>query len=898
MARRNRRAGKTTSSFIYLNSHGLRSALLEAADSFSNHSISFFSETWLHGEASSTPLIAGKDLFDVPAVKPPGRGRPSGGLQLYVHPKFNAKLISSDFNHIAVSLPHLTFVGLYFRPGADLDDIVMTIATALNHAPPRLPVLIGGDLNVHPGSHGLQEICNLLLHYDITLISDSNTPTFIHPKGASCLDYVFASLSVELSSVNILPLTCSDHLPLQVKLKLARNIRTLPTTVNASQQLDVDAVATALLDPALLDLAIVDLVGKVDSIFSSCTRPLRKKKVRKPWFSTYSFNLRKRCTELLKLARVNPTYRAEYCIARKAYHTHLRASKRAFQSRERDKIVSDALEKGLPSLFRHAKEKASASSIPLPDLFRYAKNLFSHPEPELESIPTCDNPNHPLLDPFSAAEIRYCLSSLKSKACSASGAYSPYSLKLLGPAVVPLLVRIYNECFVSHTFPTSWLETVLFFLHKKGVRTNPGNYRTIAIENPFLKVFMLLLSRRISLFAEGNDLLPDMQFGFRPSKSCMSAASLLYLTASKRLSQRKRTYVAFIDFTKAFDSVDRTLLFRKLLLLGLPRSLCIVLFSILSSIDFRVRQDSFLSPPFRSQVGTPQGDPLSPLLFSLFLHDLPDSLRHPSLKVPDSDVSIPCLLYADDTTLLADTSADLQIALDSLYQYCVANKLTINIRKSKFLVFHKGRLPTANVHINGDILERVNEFQFLGLYFTSQLTFSNHLLFCAKKANARVGFLFNRLPLKDLPLNLIIQLFNVFILPIFLYGSHIWLTKFSVSAGRAANAVFTKFLKRYLCIPVFSLNSLTHFFTLSRPLLHSVQYFAFTHAFKAGFPPSLSNVQLTFVRSLVDPPPFSPIPDIPTVFWLSNLPLSPSLRRSLILPLVSPFFPPALRNFY
>ncbi|KAG1712185.1 Chorion peroxidase [Nymphon striatum] len=362
-------------------------------------------------------------------------------------------------------------------------------------------------------------------------------------------------------------------------------------------------------------------------------------------------------------------------------------------------INSALLEKGLPALYKSAKTKTNGSTIPISRLHSYANKLFSSDSSynTFMPIPSCDQNNHSLMSPFLLSELIKILKSVKSKAPSATDCLSPHTLKLLHLDIAPLLLRIFNYALSTGYFPECWLETVLFFLHKNGSKSDPSNYRTIAIENPFLKVFMLLINSRMTQYAESESLLPDFQFGFRPNRNCMSAVSILFEMSKARLVNHKRTYCAFMDFSKAFDKIDRNLLFQKLQLLGFPRNFCQLIFNILKNLNFRVRQDTLLSPPFKSKIGTPQGDPISPLLFSLYIADLPSSLAPASVNFP-SDIPINCLLYADDTCLIADTADELQLSLDSLTEYCKINHLIINVSKSKVVVFHKGD-TRPNIHL-------------------------------------------------------------------------------------------------------------------------------------------------------------------------------------------------------
>jgi hypothetical protein len=153
--------------------------------------------------------------------------------------------------------------------------------------------------------------------------------------------------------------------------------------------------------------------------------------------------------------------------------------------------------------------------------------------------------------------------------------------------------------------------------------------------------------------------------------------------------------------------------------------LCSLLFFLYEKMTLYVKSNDMLSDPFSAFNGTPQGDNLSPLLFSLYTADLPSCLPHigPTLN----NVQVPYLLFADDTTVLASDKDELQIAIDAFTTYCDEYDLQINPTKTKYLVFHKGRLPKkSNVYLRGIHIPRVNTATYLGITFSSRLSFSAH----------------------------------------------------------------------------------------------------------------------------------------------------------------------------
>ena len=391
-----------------------------------------------------------------------------------------------------------------------------------------------------------------------------------------------------------------------------------------------------------------------------------------------------------------------------------------------------------------------------------------------------------------------------------------------------------------------------------------------------------LLNNRILKYVNSLGILPVFQFGFRPSRSTVGASALLYEVVHNRLTSRKRTYACFVDFSKAFDSVDRTLLLVKLQTIGIPRSICLLFHHILKNLKSVVRSGSLLSKPFKASKGVPQGDPSSPLLFNLFLSDLPDSLAHqPPLL---NNVPVPYIQYADDLVLLAESAEELQIAIDSLALYCSENSLNINIGKTKCLIFRRGRLPNCSFSLDGKSLEIVSEFKYLGFIFSPQLSFTKHLKNSINKADSRCGYLFGKLQLKNLPLPLVLQVFDCYILPLFLYGLPLWINNCNKSSLSALDAVFTKFLKRYLGVPKFVNNSLVHFLCNTRPLSHRL-YNAGPDLLKSiSWPNTLSGHQLSFAY-IPESTLHNPIPSIPSHFWNSRifhqLPSNPNLRKSL-----------------
>ena len=183
-----------------------------------------------------------------------------------------------------------------------------------------------------------------------------------------------------------------------------------------------------------------------------------------------------------------------------------------------------------------------------------------------------------------------------------------------------------------------------------------------------------------------------------------------------------------------------------------------------------------------------------------------------------NNIAIPYIQFADDLVLLATTAADLQRGMNNLLDYCKRNVLSVNISKTKAMIFHKGRKPKHTFFLDNQEIEQVSSFVYLGFTFTTQLSFSKHVSSINAKAASKCGFLFSKILTPNIPLHVALDLFNCYVLPSYRYGLSLWLGRASEASMCALNAVFSKFLKRYLGVNYHTSNSITHFLTNTAPL--------------------------------------------------------------------------------
>ena len=293
------------------------------------------------------------------------------------------------------------------------------------------------------------------------------------------------------------------------------------------------------------------------------------------------------------------------------------------------------------------------------------------------------------------------------------------------------------------------------------------------------------------------------------------------------------------------------------------------------------------SSPFMTTTWILQGDILSSTLFNLFSSFLPDHLSHEGVCL--DSLCVRYIMYADDLCLNAQNGKDLQVALNCLERYCDINNLVVTTTKTKLVIFPRGRLPKEEIFYKQSPLERVNEFSYLGITLSSQLSFSSHLKSLVIKANSRIGLLFSRLDLQQMPVEVLKKVFAFYIMPTFEYGLALWISgKLSSLSEQLVNSMFTKFWKRYLSLPQSTNNALVYYLTNNVSLMSILEELSTRRVGSIYLPCCMNGVQLSFFNDLPtddDKGNSFDYSSIPSYFWRSRvlwkLPNNQKLRKKL-----------------
>lgn len=741
--------------------------------------------------------------------------------------QYDNVLLCGDFNAQTGNLPDYMsqddFLSQYF----DLDGDMTNYIDQKERIKQKGIQLTRNNLDCKKNNHGHQLI-NLCKNNNMIILngrSGSNTSGNMTFRNTSVLDYIISTIDcfelIRNFQVKELDSLFSDgHCLLECELLVKNQLKATPQTTGKSgnkinwnestkstfnSNLPEDTIAALMYELNSTEMtnfnqATIDsVISKLNKTYIDCSKKTFKKHKftkstntnHKPWYGY-------QC----KLAKKN------YNKARRDFHknpsisnrTHLKDKSKVYKStmnkhitnynKRNEQTLRTMNTKNPKAYWKYLKtvqpNKKQTVKPQLETLYNHFKTVSNDPSHNLDESSNLneqytDNSNFTLNSPITAPEILKCIQLLKTNKSSGLDDILNEYIKYSQNKLMPLYLKIFNIILDTGIIPTEWSKGAIIPIYKlKGDPSDPENYRPITLLSCLSKLFTSILEKRLSIFLNENNALNQNQAGFRKKFSTLDHIFTLNSIIEIMKHSKKTLYCCFIDFSKAFDSVWRIGLWKKLIDLKINGKFLRLIKNMYDNIKSCISLDNEQSNFFSINCGVRQGENLSPILFSLFLNDIEEYLEtknNNGIQFQNLDINIIIkiivLLYADDTILLTDNPKNLQKCLDDFVNYCKTWKLKVNIEKTKIMIFGPKK-KNVKFHMENTELEQVASYKYLGTIFSKNGKFLNARKHVAQQAQKAMYFLYKCIYNLNLPLDLIFKLFDQTILPILLYSVEIW----------------------------------------------------------------------------------------------------------------------------
>ena len=628
------------------------------------------------------------------------------------------------------------------------------------------------------------------LHMTHGLLPMITKPTHIYNSGVSLIDHIFISHTENPVTAGVLVSDLSDHFPTFYVEELQQ--AQIPPTSKFGRRINEKTMSylKELLDQtdwsslpdqnpnAYFDSFFRTLQEKFDLAMPVVKFPPLKQKPDPPWFSASLKVSNKKKSKLYRsfLAKKSADSKKEYKRYANIYKNLVKSAKTQYYENLVTKFHKNI--RKVWGVIREVVCQSKKSGMKFPDFFlepaEATKKPCAKPPPDRKVTSKKDIANgfnsyycsvgpalsaqidvkqaclhevpHPLtnlgkvdttftLQNINSATIGIFINSLSNKTSAGTDGISNKLLKFVAEPLLKPLQKMINMSIQSGIVPQQLKEAKVLPIYKgadSGSKHVYSNYRPIAILNTIGKVLEKAVESQLRQYFSQNGLFYSGQYGFRPKRNTTQALLDLTSHIHDKLDQDNHALGVFIDLSKAFDTLNFEILLQKLGKYGVSQSSLRWFKSYITGRSQRVVLPcGTKSEKLEVKTGVPQGSILGPLLFIIYINDLPRSV--PLLKV---------LLFADDTSCLYSSRNESELfsgmndQLQKLENYFLANKLSLNVRKTRAMAFHS---PLAHFHYSALVLDgkeiefsgapgsKEVSFKFLGVLLDSKLSFEHHL---------------------------------------------------------------------------------------------------------------------------------------------------------------------------
>ena len=678
----------------------------------------------------------------------------------------------------------------------DLQDNIDNVKARYN-----CKIMIIGDLNADFNTRNGQALQRFADSNDLTI--HINTPTRVTENSATVLDQIVSNFPQNVNDVSIqsavgssdhyaITATCSFRV--QAKSSYRRTMWAYSDEAFEQYREALAAHEWNCLKVENANAACEEFSAELMSIAKS-TIPNKEVTIRlhdKPWFNNYLRRLRRKRNRLFeKLKEKNDGIsRHIYKEFQRFYRLEIKRIKKEYEQTTYSAVASKAQRNSkkwwniVKSLYNN--DNISCSIPPLPDGDKIITSNSEKAEmfnKHFLSVSTLDDSNCQIpndqrihgsvLDEIviTSEDVKDQLKNLNTSKAFGPDNISPKFLKEGSSVLVPVLQALFNKCLHQSVFPNIWKRANVIPVHKKESKDNLSNYRPISLLSCTGKLFERIVFKHVYNYFHDNFILSQLQSGFLPGRSTITQLLEMYDAFCKALDSKKEMRVVFLDISKAFDRVWHRGLLHKIQNCGIGGSLLEWFRDYLLNRKQRVVINGATSTWGTIPSGVPQGSVLGPLLFLVYINDLIPAINHCNIRLFADDT---CLFLESDVTDRERTMQLINNDLKSITEWADQWLVSFSPRKTKSMIISNKQDSILNPKVKfGDVeIDDVSTHSYLGLLFTRNLRWSEHIDSIAVKARKRLSLM---LPLKyKLDRKTLRTMFQSFVKPVMEYGIAIW----------------------------------------------------------------------------------------------------------------------------
>lgn len=728
--------------------------------------------------------------------------RRGGGIAVYVRNEYIFQEISTKTS--ACELVHGFFsngtytahlVVVYRPPHLNKYNFINELRDLLLQTERRGDILLLGDCNINILVDSTDSIANCYLNTlsqlgvqcclrDITrnVLCGDNRVT-------SCLDHIFVRSNSSAINTYVVATRVADHYLTGLTMEL-NDLNTVQPTKSKilnnrlvnSQLNNIDwNVFNEINCPLKIYDKICEIFGSIYESSTILVSDLKTKRQSQPWIDSKLVELIARRGELHRKSNncpKNMNYRLQYTQFRNRVNKIINTAKNKYRSKKILDCQSD-----MRKIWAEVNTWLGRNRTNVDEVI---KRHFSHKEPILD---TCNNfcntftneiqqikhnCNVGLLDrssyinpcyvsfrykPVSEHYVAKLIDNMECGKSPGSDGIRIADLKFVKSSISPVVAKFINQSLKNHQYHDDLKISLVRPVFKQGLHTEYSNYRPIAILSILNKIVEKVLVNQITGFLERHNILTDVQHGFRPGKSTDTALSKFTNCVNNNLNQRNMVVALFIDFKKAFDTLDHDGLLQAMSECGIAGPVSQWFRNYLENRVIKVSICNTESRAGRVLYGVPTGSVFGPLGYIMHVNSMPNVVKKCHIYMYADDT---CLLYGGKNSNEIENA--LQMDFNNIVKWAHDNGIIINISKTKYMkiytpysnysnenvsivghnyeCFHSKTNSQFATQCNCPKLEQVNTYRYLGLTIDKHFSWSLHIENNCSKLRSVLGKLY------------------------------------------------------------------------------------------------------------------------------------------------------------